>query len=379
MSLKWKGEVIPTNKKQKFNNQDVIQIKYNGVEIWHYDNTPPTLVVLGPTGTSSSSPTYTGSSSYVVSGTVSDTESGVYQVTVNGNIATINGSSFSYTLTNLVPNVVTKIDIIAKDNAGNTASITRYLMYDTVAPSISITSSSAQTLSSAYTITGTVSDSGSGIKTVTINGVEVILNNGNFSKNYTLSLGNNTFTVVATDKAGLSSSASIVVPYVNQKDSSSYNWSSTTSSNGNYYVYYNGWYQYYARETSSASSSFTTATARISNTIPLPKGISRMYGGISGGAECGSGYGNSFNCTITLRDNSTGQDLAAVSFNGGTNWRGGDHHEGWGTSSASFDWYLSAEQSMHNLVVIISGSASGTQYTSSSAWVGLSNYAFGWY
>lgn len=104
-----------------------------------------------------------------------------------------------------------------------------------------------------------------------------------------------------------------------------------------------------------------------------------MYGGISGGAECGSGYGNSFNCTITLRDNSTGQDLAAVSFNGGTNWRGGDHHEGWGTSSASFDWYLSAEQSMHNLVVIISGSASGTQYTSSSAWVGLSNYAFGWY
>ena len=61
-----------------------------------------------------------------MSGTASD-DSGISKVTVNGNQASLSGSSWSYTLTSLATNTTHTITIVATDGAGNTNSAVRYL------------------------------------------------------------------------------------------------------------------------------------------------------------------------------------------------------------------------------------------------------------
>ena len=84
--------------------------------------------MVTPTGTSSSSPTYYQSdstASYTVSGTASD-DSGISKVTVNGNVAELNGSSFNFTLS-LATNTTHTITVVVTDGAGNQNTITRYV------------------------------------------------------------------------------------------------------------------------------------------------------------------------------------------------------------------------------------------------------------
>ena len=191
---------------------------------YQYDSVAPNLTVSAPAGTSSSSPTYyTSGSSYTVSGTVSDADSGVAAVYVNGSAATISGNNWSKGVS-LSANSSTKIEVCAVDNAGNqTSTITRYVMYDSAVPSLSVsapsgTSSGSPTYSvgTSYTVSGTVSDA-SGIKSVTVNGSAASISGSSFSKALTLSVGLNTITIVATDNAGRTTTAT---RYVEAIDSS---------------------------------------------------------------------------------------------------------------------------------------------------------------
>ncbi len=175
------------------------------------DLSGPSVTVTQPTSTNSSSPTYTTSSSYAVKGTVSDS-SGVKSVTVNGKAATLSGSNWSYNLT-LSANTRTTVTIVATDTLGNTSTQTRYVYYDSANPSLSVTAPTGTSSSSptyyqsdstiTYTVKGTVSDSGSGIKSVTVNGKAATVSGTSFSLNVSLATNKvHTITVVATDKAG---------------------------------------------------------------------------------------------------------------------------------------------------------------------------------
>ena len=172
------------------------------------DTIPPTLTITAPTATTSGSPTYTSSSSYTVKGTASD-DSGISKVTVNGTTAELNGNNWSLVIT-LSANTTTTLTIVATDGAGNQSTATRYVYYDSSAPSLNVsapagTSSSSPTYyqsdsTVSYTVSGTVSDNASGIKSVTVNGSAASISGNNWSK--ALSLATNTthtITIVAID------------------------------------------------------------------------------------------------------------------------------------------------------------------------------------
>lgn len=92
-------------------------------------------------------------------------------------------------------------------------------LYDSVSPSITITSpSNITTINNAYTFTASVTDTESGIASITINGVNYPVTSGvtsvQVAKAYTLSVGTNTFTIVVKDTAGNSTQKSISLKYM---------------------------------------------------------------------------------------------------------------------------------------------------------------------
>jgi YD repeat-containing protein len=161
------------------------------------DTAPPQLVVTAPQNNS-----ITNQKPIIVSGTVSDVTT--VSLTINGNaVSVVNGTfSTSYTLTEGLNTFI----IIATDAAGNSSSQTRSVRLDTTPPTLTITSpvNGITTNQLNVTITGTVADSTDVV--ITINGTPVqVGGNGAFTGQVTLSEGLNSFTVVATDAAGNSS------------------------------------------------------------------------------------------------------------------------------------------------------------------------------
>lgn len=185
-----------------------LYVKKNNVTkmVWQYDITAPSLYCNQATGAIY----YRNSSSFTITGTVSDTESGVKSVTVNGSAVSISNNSWSRTIS-LSTGSQTHT-IIAEDNAGNKSYAYVKTYYDTTAPSINITSSLANRNSSGYTLTGTISDSQSGLASASVNGTSV---GSSFSLYYTLGEGITTFTITATDKCGNTATKTCTVTYVN--------------------------------------------------------------------------------------------------------------------------------------------------------------------
>lgn len=85
------------------------------------------------------------------------------------------------------------------------ANYTQVYLYDNVAPTITVTSSTANTPNSYYTLTATITDNYSGIASITINDVNYPVTYGsstvNVSKSYNLVDGNNSFVIKAVDAA----------------------------------------------------------------------------------------------------------------------------------------------------------------------------------
>lgn len=196
-----------------YGGRRIKKVYLGDVLLYQYDSVAPVLTITAPAGTSSGAPTYTTGATYRVQGTVSDVDSGVAAVYVNGQAATISGTSWYRDIT-LAANTTTTISVYAVDNAGNqTATVVRYVRYDSAAPSLSVTaptgtSSGAPTYvqsdgAASYTVSGTVSDA-SGLRSVTVNGQAATISGNSWSRSLTGLATNttHTITVVATDNAG---------------------------------------------------------------------------------------------------------------------------------------------------------------------------------
>lgn len=98
------------------------------------------------------------------------------------------------------------ISITATDNDGNiSAAKTSTFMVDTVPPTLSITAPAEGlvTNKTTVTVTGKTDDATSKPVTVTVNGAAATVGtDGSFSKDVSLSNGANKITIIATDKAG---------------------------------------------------------------------------------------------------------------------------------------------------------------------------------
>lgn len=118
------------------------------------------------------------------------------------------GYDCSYTPSTTLADGQHTIKVDASDHDGN-ASIQTSVTFkiDTVAPTLNVTSPTDNfvTNQASITVEGTTNDVTSSPVTVTINDEPVtVQSNGSFSKQITLSEGENTITVVATDGAGKS-------------------------------------------------------------------------------------------------------------------------------------------------------------------------------
>jgi len=160
------------------------------------DTTPPTIAaVVNP------APNATGwnQSNATVSFTCTDNESGVASCPA------------PITVSTEVANQV--ISGTATDKASNSASASVFISLDKTVPSVAIISpaNGSSFSSSPVNVTGTASDSLSGIATVLCNGSPASLSNSTYSCDVPLNNGPNTITIEAIDIAGNTSSTSISV------------------------------------------------------------------------------------------------------------------------------------------------------------------------
>ncbi len=149
-----------------------------------------------------------------VAGEVTD-NTGVQQLTINGEVATVNSDgSFSYPVKLL--DGANTISVIAIDLAGNQSTDTRTINLDQDAPIITITSpaDNMATKQTPIDVTGTVDDQST--VTVSVNGatpVAAVMNGTDFSLSVALVYGINTIEVTATDLAGNTSTAKRTVTF----------------------------------------------------------------------------------------------------------------------------------------------------------------------
>lgn len=187
--------------------------------------TAPTITISYPTANS-----YIGSGMPTIKFTVVDEADGS-GVNISSLSMTLDSKTYTNTSTGVTVKSITNgyeveltptsalsdgshtFSMSVSDNDGNSANATRTFTTDTIAPVLSVTNPSTSggyTANSSLTVTGTATDSTSGTPTVTIklNGTDqgsVSVSSGNFSKAVTLTTGENTIVVTATDKAGKTS------------------------------------------------------------------------------------------------------------------------------------------------------------------------------
>lgn len=88
--------------------------------------------------------------------------------------------------------------------------------YDITAPTLIINQSTSAinyNNTGSYTISGSVTDTESGVKSITVDGVIITISSGNWSKVISLSKGKQVHSIIATDNAGNSSSAQVTTYY----------------------------------------------------------------------------------------------------------------------------------------------------------------------
>jgi YVTN family beta-propeller protein len=168
------------------------------------DSTAPSVSIVSPLEGA-----YIYTSTVVVDGSVSEPQpsSGLASVTVNGITATIQGDTFTATLSGQ-PEAPLTIAAIATDSFGNSAMsapVNVVIIYDTTLPSIAITSPADGVLlnTSNVLVVGTVTDDNTGVALVMVNGVTAFIIGENFSALLeTQPEGPLTIIATATDNAG---------------------------------------------------------------------------------------------------------------------------------------------------------------------------------
>ena len=186
------------------------------------ETTAPTITITSPTSNQ-----YFGTASPNITFKITDEANGsgvaISTLKIKVDNTTYTNTSSGVTVTSItngynvtcVPTTLTDgshtVQITVEDNDGNSASSsTVSFITDTIAPTLSVTNpatSGTYVANAALTVTGSTSDSTSGVPTIkiTLNGNDqgtVTVSNGTFSKGVTLVNGSNTIVVTATDKAG---------------------------------------------------------------------------------------------------------------------------------------------------------------------------------
>ena len=166
--------------------------------------TPPILTVASPTANS----TVTLSTSTIgISGNASSIAAPIVSVTCKGVAATISGTAFS--CTGGLAAGANPLPIVATDIAGNVTIVSLNLTY-VAAPALRILSPTNLGITNLtpVTVNGTVSDTRA---TIALDGVPVAQSGGAFSTPVPLVEGLNLLTAVATNAAGVSTTATIEV------------------------------------------------------------------------------------------------------------------------------------------------------------------------
>jgi hypothetical protein len=161
------------------------------------DQVPPVLTVTTP-----AIGLITNAASINVTGTATDVLSTVTLKVNNVAVTLGTGGSFTKSVAlNVGSNTITTV---ATDAANNVTTVTRTVIRDATPPAVVVASptDSQATNLPQFVVRGTATDA-NGILSVTVNGTLVTLDASNtFSRGLTLASGNNTVSVVATDKAG---------------------------------------------------------------------------------------------------------------------------------------------------------------------------------
>lgn len=169
------------------------------------DASAPVVTITSPANNS-----FTKQTTVIVTGTATD-DVAVATVTVNGNPVTLNGNSWTATVTLSGPDGVKTITARATDTSGNPGTATAQITLDTAPPSIDVTSPAdhVSVTDPSLTVTGTVNDALSGVAGVTCNNVAAAISGTTYRCSVLLVEGDNTITAVATDGAGNTTPATI--------------------------------------------------------------------------------------------------------------------------------------------------------------------------
>jgi len=165
---------------------------------------PPTVTISSPANNATITLATT---SIGLTGSVSSDVASIVSVSCNGTAVVLSGTAF--TCTAALKAGANTISVVATDIAGNTSTVPLSLTF-AQAPSIQILSPAnlGVTNLTPVTINGTVSDANA---TVTVDGVSVPQSGGAFSAAVPLVEGLNVLTAVATNAAGISSTATLEV------------------------------------------------------------------------------------------------------------------------------------------------------------------------
>jgi len=175
-----------------------------------YDESGPVLTMSAPMGLTEQSPTYCGTSQYVAKGTATDT-AGIRSLTVNGETGELEVSGNWSHVLSLEADQVTEVTAWAEDTLEKTASLSRYVYYDSLPPCLGTDDGAlgtqevpVQASSSRYVLSGTVSDVGSGVAYVRINDTVVAVDpEGKWQYSLDLQGGITTqLTIEAADQVG---------------------------------------------------------------------------------------------------------------------------------------------------------------------------------
>ncbi len=154
--------------------------------------------VGGPRLTITECPSNVSKKEITIGGTLYDDNYGV-TLTINGESVNVRYGSWSKSF--ILKEGENTFTIIGSNSAGKTVTETRTVNFSVDGPKLTITECPATATKKDITIRGRLSDSNYGV-TLTINGEPVNVRYEEWSKNVTLSEGENTFTIVASNEAG---------------------------------------------------------------------------------------------------------------------------------------------------------------------------------
>lgn len=254
---------------------------------------------LASAALSSGSTYYVKGSSFSLSGAI--TENALKSIKINGTSVTVDEDAISWSAAQTVSTEGTSAYTVAlEDKAGNTSSSTLYIARDTTAPVVTVSTPAAgANVDGSVTVSGTVNDSGIGVKSVSyaasittagsstpvaFSGTKELDSNGAFAfDTQTLSEeGSCTLTVSAVDKLGNTSTTDSITFYYDKTGPVLSELAVTTPSVGTYTDSSNNTYNVYPSTALAVSAKAADAFTSVSSVTAGSSTLSLSDGTYSG-------------------------------------------------------------------------------------------------